>query len=173
MKEQKAKIPEPIKQVNVRCPLCFAVMARNWITSRKAEALMCHFCKITIMANDPFINCWEETYSKGAKVECPACAQEMRFFCTSTGYTQLKCPMKKCQTKWETAMPDRKEGDVLLFDRAGEPISLPGVDRAVATPEQPSAAQVAGGERDLNLPAETEIKLLPGAEKVLKQIGGA
>lgn len=162
------KIPEPIKHINVRCPLCFAVMARNWIPSRKAEALLCHFCKITIMANDPFVNRWEEVYNKGEKMGCPACGHEMRFFCTATGYMQMKCPVKKCQTKCENSMPDRKEGETALVDKYGEPISLPSVDRAVATPEQPSVAQVSGGERDMNLPAEAEIKLIPGADKLLR-----
>lgn len=124
------------------------------------KAFMCHFDKIIIMANDPMVGRWEEVYAKGEKILCPACDHEMRYFCSSTGYMQAKCPVKKCQAKVETTNPDRLYNEAPLTNSAGEPIALPGVNRAIATPEAPGLTQVGGDvAAPEGLPSEVEIKL--------------
>jgi hypothetical protein len=143
---EKVKIPEPVKKP-IRCPLCRAVFDVKYLPLRDhAPALFCHFCQIVIMANDPFVDRWEEAYSKGEKVYCPACEyrgdkQEMRFFATATGYVQFKCPRKKCQAKMESMAPDRKKDEKLLLDKEGNPIQLPNVNKPIATPDDPGLLQ--------------------------------
>lgn len=128
------------------------------IKAGAAEAFLCHYCKISIACNDPFIGRWDEAYAKGEKMLCPACDHEMRFFCTSTGYVQFKCPVKKCQSKMETTLPDRgKDGPKQLFDDKGDAIMLPNITDAVATPNDMSDAQIGGSGKDAALPDVTTI----------------
>ena len=122
-----------------------------------AEAFLCHFCKISIGVNDPFVGRWDEAYAKGEKILCPACDHEMRFFCTSTGYMLAQCPVKKCRSRMELSAPDRKEGDAKLYDAAGQEIAVVGVDRPIATPEAPAVTQVMGSGKAEGLPDVTEI----------------
>lgn len=130
-----------------------------------AEAFFCHFCKIAIACNDPFVGRWEEAYAKGEKIMCPACDHEMRFFATSTGYMLAQCPVKKCRSRMELSAPDRSKdaANQQLFDSAGNPIALPNVNDAIATPETPALGQVMGAGVDPNLPAVVEIPK-PGSE---------
>jgi hypothetical protein len=156
---EKYKIPEPTKKP-IRCPLCLAEFARNFLPSRNAEAFFCHFCKVAIMCNDPFVDRWDETYAKGEKLQCPACGTTMRFFCTSTGYMLAQCPVKRCQSRMELSAPDRgKQEAPRLFDASGDPIKLPSVNKAIATPEAPAVTQVMGDGRDPDLPAEVDFRL--------------
>ena len=141
------------------CETCKKTRTRHKTDGR---AFFCHFCRITVMANDPFVGRWEEAYAMGEQVFCPSGKhpdQVMRFFATATGYVQFKCPRKDCQAKMETKQPDRREGEEALYDAKGERIALPGVNGAVATPENPSIAQVAGsgGEKAAGLPDVTDI----------------
>ncbi len=147
--------------------------ARRWcelleasIKSGAAEVFLCHHCKIGIACNDPMVGKWEEVYAKGEKILCPACDFEMRFFCTSTGFMLAQCPKKKCRARMQLSAPDRKkeEGEKVLFDENGNPLVLPNVDRAIATPDNPSLGQVAGGEKDEALPGEVTIPLSPRDE---------
>jgi hypothetical protein len=128
-----------------------------------AEAFLCHFCKIAVSCNDPFVGKWEEAYSKGEKIFCPNCEHEMRFFCTSTGYMQAKCPVKKCQAKWESAEPDRRPEDRefhTILDEHGNKTVLPGVDRPIASPTDLSASQIGQAADNPNLPKEVFIPIL-------------
>ena len=172
--------------------------ARQWcelleasIKSGAAEVFLCHFCKIGIATNDPMVGKWEEIYAQGEKILCPnpKCeAQEMRFFCTSTGYMQSACPKKGCGAKMELSEPDRsstrgflkvKEGDKSpaseaarqeleqaaakqLFDAHGNPIVLPNIDRPIATPQDPSIGQLGVAKDDL--PASSPLIPLPPPE---------
>lgn len=125
----------------VQCPLCRGWFERLWNPVRQALYLICHFDKIGIAAGDPFVGRWDEAYAQGEKIMCPACDHEMRYFATSTGYMQAKCPKKKCQTKIENAAPDRQAGDAVLLDRDGEIVAPAGVDRPIATPDAPGTLQ--------------------------------
>lgn len=136
------------------CPTC---NQRRTYHTTDGKAFMCYFCKIAIMANDPMVGQWERVYAQGEKIFCPNCDHEMRFFCTSTGYVQMKCPMRKCQAKMETTLPDRKEGETALFDDTGAIIAPLGIDRPVATPDAPAISQVGGSGKDENLPDEIVI----------------
>lgn len=121
----------------VRCPLCIGWFKRIWSVSRKAYLLACHFDAIAIVETDPCVGRWEELYARGEKILCPACDHTMRYFCTSTGYMQAKCPKKKCRAKIENAQPDRKAG-VTFLNAQGDPVAPPtGVDRPIASPENP------------------------------------
>lgn len=137
----KYKIPTAVKKTP-RCPLCYAMFDRKWIPSRRMDAFFCHFCKISVMCNDPFIGRWEETYAKGEKIHCPACDTVMRYFATSTGYVLVQCPKKKCKARMELSSPDRKKGEVKLYDSRGEPIELPNINKAISTPDQPGVTQI-------------------------------
>lgn len=161
MKNEKPRIPKAITK-NIRCPLCYASFDRKWLDSRQAEAFFCHFCKITIMCNDPFVGRWEEAYAKGEKIFCPACDTEMRFFATSTGYMLAQCPVKTCQSRMELSAPDRGETPApRLLDEHGIPIDLPNVNKAIATPDAPNpTTQVMGGGADPDLPAEITLPKL-------------
>ena len=127
MKKIKGKIPH--------CPLCHAVFARIWSPSRNIHLLACRFDKIAIAENDPFVGRWDEAL-KGEVIPCPACDYPMRYFATSTGYMQAKCPKKKCQAKVENSVPDRQKDDTLIYDAKGNPLGLGGIDRPIATPEK-------------------------------------
>lgn len=125
-----------------------------------AYVFSCHFCKIACACNDPFVGKWEMVYALVGKEECLSCGTEMRFFCTATGYAQLACPAKKCRAKIERSLPDRlKQEAVMLVDDKGEPIDLPNVRGAVATPQQLSEAQVGGSGKDPALPDVTTIPM--------------
>lgn len=189
MSGKNFKLPQAVKK-NPRCPLCFAEFDKRFIPSRRDKALLgikarekrdptqaeveyinsaawaffCHFCRISIMCIDPCVGRWEEMYSKGEPILCPACDHKMRFFCTSTGYMQAKCPKKKCQSKVENTAPDRaKEEQKQLYDDAGNPILLPTIETPIAAPNDPTAMQAgqAGTEAPKGLPGETEVKLPP------------
>jgi hypothetical protein len=118
-----------------------------------AEVFICHHCKIGIACNDPFVGRWEEAYSKGEKIMCPACDHEMRFFCTSTGFMLAKCPVKKCQSTMKLSSPDREKTSVdkVLYDDQGGEIALPNVAGAIATPNDLSDAQAGRGD-EVGLP---------------------
>lgn len=124
-----------------------------------AEVFLCHFCKIGIGVNDPFVGRWEEAYAKGEKIFCPACDHEVRYFCTSTGFMLAQCPVKKCRSRMQLSQPDRKND---------EATAIAGVDRAVASPDAPAIGQQGAsgmGEAE-GLPSETEIKV------PLPEVGG-
>lgn len=173
---RRARILEMIKQANQAYQLAKnlrdekrVAQAKAWgeelersLNAGAAEAYMCRFCKIAISCNDPVIGRWEEVYTKGEKILCPRCDHEMRFFCTSTGYMQAKCPVRSCQTKMETSEPDRKKEDKelsALVDQHGRKVAIPGVDRPIATPEDPSAGQVGAAPDDPNVPKEVFIPM--------------
>lgn len=125
-----------------------------------AEVFLCHHCKIGIACNDPFVDKWEAAYVAAGKETCSHCGTEMRFFCTSTGCGILDCPLKSCRSRIKRWLPDRLDAPVsgqLLFDDKGVPIALPNIDRAVATPDQMSDAQVGGLGKAEGLPDVTTI----------------
>ncbi len=127
-----------------------------------AEAFFCHFCRISIMCNDPFVGQWEAAYAQGEKLLCPvpSCETEMRFFCTSTGYMLAQCPKKKCRSRMELSSPDRaKEDHEQLVDERGNPIALPGVNNPISTPSQLSIGQA--GEAKLEEGLEvTDVRIV-------------
>lgn len=121
------------------------------IKAGAAEVFLCHFCRIGIACNDPFVGHWEEAYAKGEKIFCPACDHEMRFFCTSTGYMLAQCPVKTCRAKMELSSPDRKKDMAnapQLTDKDGNVIALPNVNGATSTPQQLSDAQAGAAPDD-------------------------
>ncbi len=133
------------------------------IKAGAADIFACHFCKIGIACNDPFVGRWEEAYAKGEKIFCPACEHEMRFFCTSTGFMLAACPVKKCQSRMQLSAPDRQAGGAAIADAQGNAIALPNIDRAISTPEDMTDGQVGGSGKD---------EALPDVTTLLPKIGG-
>lgn len=143
-KEKPVKIK--LNDKPIQCPLCLGWFEKKWNPVRKMEFLFCHFDGIAIAASDPFVGRWEEFYAlSGDVMNCLACDHKMRFFGTSTGYVQFKCPKKKCQAKIERVAPDREAGTKLV-NRQGQEIDTTGIDRAISTPDDPATGQVVGEE---------------------------
>lgn len=133
---------EPVKRdtPNV-CPQC-GKPRQSWRSD--GIALVCHFCKIGIMASDPLVGKWDFLYAQGEQVHCDVCEMNgrgkvvMRFFCNSTGLKVFRCHMKACRFGFSVSAPDRVvDTSTVLFDEKGEPIMAPSVDKAIISPAQP------------------------------------
>lgn len=158
-KESPVKIKFNEKQI--QCPLCRGWFEKRWNPVRKTLFLFCHFDAIAIAANDPFVGRWDEFYAKSGDVmNCLACDHKMRFFATSTGYVQFRCPKKKCRAKIERTAPDREKG-VTLVDNDGRPLDTTGIDRAISTPDAPAEMQLAGEEAPDKIEDPTFVPLPP------------
>lgn len=163
MAEKRVKIK--LNDKPVQCPLCRGWFEKRWNPVRKMLFLFCHFDGIAIAAHDPFVGRWEEFYAESGDVmNCPACDHKMRFFGTSTGYVQFKCPMKKCQAKVERVAPDREAGTKLV-DLQGQEINTTGIDRAIATPDAPGEFQAAGEAAPDKVPDATFVPMPPRAPR--------
>lgn len=157
MKQEKAVVK--LNEKPVQCPLCLGWFEKRWNPIRKMLFLFCHFDGIAIAANDPFVGRWDEFYAlSGDVMNCLACDHKMRFFGTSTGYVQFKCPKKKCRAKIERVAPDREAGRKLV-NQQGQEIDTTGIDRAISTPDDPADLQVAGEEAPDKIPETTFVPL--------------
>lgn len=161
MGRKEAPVKIKLNEKPVQCPLCRGWFVSKWNPVRKMLFLFCHFDAIAVAANDPFVGRWDEFYAlSGDEMKCLGCDTKMRFFATSTGYVQFRCPAKKCRAKIERTAPDRETGVKLVNDK-GQEIDTTGIDRAIATPDAPTDMQVAGEEAPDKIEAPTFVPLPP------------